>query len=431
MKVLVIGSGGREHALSWKLKESKLVTQVFAAPGSDGITSEGVISVDISASDHTGLIQFAKEQQIDLTIIGPEDPLVNGIVDLFQEENLAVFGPTKAAAVLEGSKQFAKEIMRKYDIPTAEYEVFNDVEKAKEYVKKQGAPIVVKADGLAAGKGVVVAETVQEALDALDQMMEDRSFGEAGSVVVIEECLRGEEVSLMAFVHEETVIPMVPAQDHKRAFDGDEGPNTGGMGAYSPVPHIDSKLIEEAESAILRPMAKAMVQEGVPFTGILYAGLMITEVGPKVIEFNVRFGDPETQVVLPRLKTDLMEVFLKVMQGEEFKLNWSEEACAGVVLASKGYPGKYQKDVGFQIPAETKSGQKWFHAGTKQNSGEWETNGGRVLLISTIGRDLNSAIGDTYELLNSNSWNGLFYRNDIGKRATSLSASLSNEDQEK
>ncbi|MDG5785939.1 phosphoribosylamine--glycine ligase [Evansella sp. AB-P1] len=421
MKVLVIGTGGREHALCWKLKESMEVDEVFAAPGSDGMAKDGITTVNIAEGDHDGLLHFAKENNIGMTIVGPEAPLVSGIVDVFQKEGLTIFGPTKGAAAIEGSKQYAKEIMRKYHIPTAEYEVFTDIDLAKAYVKKQGAPIVVKADGLAAGKGVFVAETEEAALDALDEIMGERTFGEAGASVVIEECLRGEELSLMAFVNGEVVVPMVPAQDHKRAFDGDTGPNTGGMGAYSPVPHIDSSLVQEAEKTILRPMAKAMVVEGVSFTGILYAGLMMTEDGPKVIEFNARFGDPETQVVLPRLQTDLLEVFQQVLNGNELKLSWSEKACAGVVLASEGYPGSYEKGTLMSIPEAADTDQKWFHAGTKKTDTGWVTNGGRVILLSTLGSDLELAFEKTYESLNKQEWNGLFYRSDIGKRALSLS----------
>jgi len=427
MKVLVIGGGGREHALCWKLQESKLVEEVFAAPGSDGMTADGIRSIGIAESDHGALIQFAKEEEIGLTIVGPEAPLVAGIVDAFQQEGLTVFGPSERAAAIEGSKQFAKELMKKYQIPTAKYEVFTNVELAKAYVREQGAPIVVKADGLAAGKGVIVAETVEEAVDALDEIMGERTFGDAGSVVVIEECLVGEELSLMAFVHGNTVVPMVPAQDHKRAYEGDTGPNTGGMGAYSPVPHIGDDLVKVAEEEILRPMARGMVLEGVSFTGILYAGLMMTVDGPKVIEFNARFGDPETQVVLPRLKTDLVEVFQEVMAGNELELEWSSEACAGVVLASEGYPGNYEKGTFFETSV-VGGGQKWFHAGTKKEDAAgskagWVTNGGRVILLSTLSVDLHTAFEETYQQLNGNEWNGLFYRKDIGRRALTLSDS--------
>lgn len=422
MKVLVIGSGGREHALCWKLQQSEKVREVFAAPGSDGMASDKVTIVDIPQTDHESLIHFAKEAKIDMTIVGPEEPLVNGIVDAFQKEGLAIFGPSKKAAMLEGSKQFAKELMKKYQIPTAAFATFSELEKAKQYVLEQGAPIVIKADGLAAGKGVVVAETVEEAIDALETIMAERTFGDAGNVVVIEECLRGEELSLMAFVHEEVVLPMVPVQDHKRAFDGDLGPNTGGMGAYSPVPHIEQKWIDEAIVNILHPMAKAMVEEGVPFTGILYAGLMITETGPKVIEFNARFGDPETQVVLPRLETDLIDVIFGVLDKKKLQLSWSEDACVGVVLASNGYPGNYEKGVVIDLPEDLEVGQKWFHAGLKKEGYKWATNGGRVVLLSSLDKNLASAMSKTYGYLNNHQWEGLFYRKDIGRRAVKESS---------
>lgn len=418
MKILVIGSGGREHALAWKFTQSKRVSEVIVAPGSDGINGmTGCRSVNVDMSDHSALVALAKKEQVALTIVGPEAPLVAGLVDDFQEAELKVFGPTKAAAEIEGSKYFAKQLMQKYHIPTAEFETFTDLAEAKQYVEKVGEPIVVKADGLAAGKGVVVAESVEEAIEALDQMMGERTFGDAGESVVIEECLRGEELSFMAFVHENTVVPMVTAQDHKRAFEGDTGPNTGGMGAYSPVPHLDGDWLKKAEMSILRPMAGAMMTEGVPFTGILYAGLMITEDGPKVIEFNARFGDPETQVVLPRLNTDLVDVIESVLDGVELELDWSDEACVGVVLASEGYPGSYDKGTAFQVPEVVNAEkQLWFHAGsvkdnTKKDS--WKTNGGRVLLLSTLAPTLKEALASTYNVLSQGSWNGLFYRKDI------------------
>ncbi|WP_416148745.1 phosphoribosylamine--glycine ligase [Salipaludibacillus sp. HK11] len=419
MKILIIGSGGREHVLAWKFAQSKRVKEVIVAPGSDGIDEEaGCRSAKIQEDDHQGLIALAKTEDVALTMVGPEAPLVAGLVDSFQEAGLTVFGPSKAAAKIEGSKQFAKDIMRKYQIPTAKYESFTDLDKAKAYVERVGAPIVVKADGLAAGKGVVVAETVEEALEALDDMIGGRKFGEAGASVVIEECLRGEELSYMAFVHGRTVVPMVTAQDHKRAFEGDTGPNTGGMGAYSPVPHLDGDWLKEADASVIRPMAEAMVEEGVPFTGILYGGLMITEDGPKVIEFNARFGDPEAQVILPRLKTDLLEVIEAVLADEEVKLDWTGNACVGVVLASAGYPGNYEKGTTFQLPlVDDSERQRWFHAGSKKNQKDsdaiWQTNGGRVLLLSTLAPTLSDALSETYNVLGKSSWDGLFYRKDI------------------
>ncbi|PYZ92238.1 phosphoribosylamine--glycine ligase [Salipaludibacillus keqinensis] len=420
MKVLIIGSGGREHALAWAFARSEQVTEVLVAPGSDAIDDEpGCRSVNVQENDHAGLISLAKNEAVDLTMVGPEAPLVAGLTDDFLGEGLSVFGPTKAAAQIEGSKQFAKDIMKKYEIPTAEFESFTDLDEAKAYVSRVGAPIVVKADGLAAGKGVVVAETVDEALDALDDMMAEKKFGDAGASVVIEECLRGEELSYMAFVHGRTVVPMVTAQDHKRAFEGDTGPNTGGMGAYSPVPHLDGAWLKEAEEKVLRPMAEAMVEEGVPFTGILYGGLMITENGPKVIEFNARFGDPETQVILPRLQSDLLDVITRVMNDEEVSLDWSEDACVGVVLASQGYPGSYNKGTKFDLPAVTDgSRQRWYHAGSKRQGDDWKTNGGRVCLLSTMAPTLGKALDETYEVLNRSSWDGLFYRKDIAHNLT-------------
>ncbi|SDO56251.1 phosphoribosylamine--glycine ligase [Alkalicoccus daliensis] len=420
MNILLVGGGGREHALAWKLADSDMVDEIIVAPGNDAIAQILECRVeDVAMDDHEGLVQLAKEEEVELAIIGPEAPLVAGLSDKLNEAGIRVFGPSKAAAQLEGSKQFAKDIMKKYQIPTAAFESFTDKEKAIAYVKQQGAPIVIKADGLAAGKGVTVAETEAEALEAVEQMMEEKAFGEAGSSVVIEECLVGEELSFMAFVHGTTVVPMVTAQDHKRAFDGDKGPNTGGMGAYSPVPHLDGEWEKKAEEEILRPMAEAMVKEGNPFTGILYAGLMITEEGPKVIEFNTRFGDPEAQVILPRLKSDLVGVLLDVLDGKEVTLDWSENACAGVVLASEGYPGSYEKGVPFTLPmTRSEETQQFFHAGSKVNSEQvgWKTNGGRVFLLSTQAPTLEEAFDMTYQVLNQKSWDGLFYRSDIGHR---------------
>lgn len=418
MKVLVVGGGGREHVLAWKFAQSARVTEVLVVPGSDGIDDEpGCRSVAVREDDHEELIALAKKEGVTLTMVGPEAPLVAGLVDAFQEAGLTVFGPRKAAAEIEGSKQFAKDMMEKYSIPTATYKSFTNLVDAKAYVKLVGTPIVVKADGLAAGKGVVVAETESEAFAALDEMMIAKKFGDAGASVIIEECLRGEELSFMAFVHGTTVVPMVTAQDHKRAFEGDTGPNTGGMGAYSPVPHLDGDWLKQAEETVLRPMAEAMVAEGVPFTGILYGGLMITEDGPKVIEFNARFGDPEAQVILPRLKSDLVDVIMGVLDGEEVVLEWSNQACVGVVLASAGYPGNYEKGSVFHLPEVADSeNQRWFHAGSvkdQESNGAWKTNGGRVLLLSTLAPTLGEALDETYEVLRRSSWDGLFYRKDI------------------
>src|SRR3954451_5819444 len=342
MNVLVIGRGGREHAICRKVNESPKVEKVFVAPGNDGMVDVAEL-IQIDESNQDKLIEFALANQVGLTIIGPEVPLLGGLADRFEEAGLKVFGPKQKAAEIEGSKSFAKELMRKYQIPTAEYAVFTEYEPAVAYVKEKGAPIVIKADGLAAGKGVTVALTLDEALESLKDMMVDEKFGAASATVVIEEFLSGEEFSLMAFVNGEIVIPLEIAQDHKRAYDGYQGPNTGGMGAYSPVPQIGEDTVATAVETVLIPAAKAMVQEGRSFCGILYAGLIKTAAGPKVIEFNARLGDPETQVILPRLESDLVQVILALLNGERPELEWDPQAMVGVVVAAKGYPGVYEK----------------------------------------------------------------------------------------
>ncbi|QOY37835.1 phosphoribosylamine--glycine ligase [Anaerobacillus isosaccharinicus] len=416
MKVLVIGSGGREHAIAWKCAQSKKVEQVFVAPGNDGMVDVAKL-VPISEGDNAELILFAKQEKIDLTIVGPEVPLLNGLVNDFQNNGLLVFGPRKEAALIEGSKSFAKEIMKKYQIPTGFFETFTTFEEAKAYVQEKGAPIVIKADGLAAGKGVVVAMTEEEAIAALDQMLQKGAFGDAGKKVVIEEYLAGEELSLMAFVNDEVVVPMVGAQDHKRVFDGDEGPNTGGMGAYSPVPQFSQRDVEEAVEKVLVPMAKAMKQEGRTFTGILYAGLMMTATGAKVIEFNARFGDPETQVVLPRLENDLVDVLLELLKGENVELTWSSNAVVGVVLASKGYPGSYEKGKKFSGLEDVTDRTLIFHAGSKKENGDFVTNGGRVLLLAHEAKSLLEAQKAVYSEIVKIKSEALFYRTDIGSKA--------------
>ncbi|PTL39203.1 phosphoribosylamine--glycine ligase [Alkalicoccus saliphilus] len=420
MNILVVGGGGREHALAWKLAQSDHITEVIIAPGSDAAAQMMDCRVEeIQADDHEGLVQLALEEEIELAVIGPEQPLTEGLADKMKEAGIPVFGPSKAAARLEGSKQFAKELMQKYGIPTAASGYFTNLEEAKEYVREQGTPIVIKADGLAAGKGVTVAADEEEAFKALELILSEEAFGEAGSSVVIEECLTGEEVSYMALVNGNTVVPLLPAQDHKRAFEGDKGPNTGGMGAYSPVPHIDEEILRRAEEEILWPAAEAMVKEGTPFTGVLYAGLMITEDGPKVIEFNARFGDPEAQVVLPLMESDLVDVLLQVLDGKTPDIKWSGESCAGVVVASEGYPGSYEKGIPFTMPmTRSDEKQQFFHAGTKVNSEKvgWLTTGGRVMLLSSQAPTLEEALRMTYEVLDSKEWDGLFYRKDIGHR---------------
>jgi phosphoribosylamine---glycine ligase len=427
MNVLVIGRGGREHALCDALQKSQSIKKVYCAPGNAGI-AQMVDTVNIDEADFKGLIEFAKENNIDMTVVGPEVPLFEGIVDEFTSSGLRVFGPDKQAAVIEGSKSFAKELMKKNSIPTAAYETFTDFESAKEYVLKMGAPIVIKADGLAAGKGVVVAMTVDEALTALEEMLVEAKFGEASAKVVIEEFLEGEEFSLMAFVDGDKVYPMEAAQDHKRAFDGDQGPNTGGMGAYSPVPHISGAVISEAVQTILIPTAAAMHSEGRSFKGVLYAGLILTAQGPKVIEFNARFGDPETQVVLPRLQSDLGEVFFNICEGREVSLEWDQRGVAGVVLAAEGYPGSYKKAVpigGLEIMQED---TLVYHAGTVlEDSGRLVSSGGRVMLVASRQEELEEALGQVYSEIDKLDIKGLFYRKDIGRRAIERASSVLSE----
>ncbi|PJW20381.1 phosphoribosylamine--glycine ligase [Geobacillus thermodenitrificans] len=416
MNILVVGRGGREHAIAWKVAQSPLAGKLYAAPGNPGI-GEVAELVNIDELDIDALVQFAKQNAIDLTIVGPEAPLAAGIADRFMAEGLRIFGPNQAAALIEGSKAFAKELMKTYGIPTAEHATFSSYEEAKAYIEEKGAPIVIKADGLAAGKGVTVAQTVEEALAAAKAALVDGQFGTAGSQVVIEEYLEGEEFSFMAFVNGEKVYPLAIAQDHKRAYDGDEGPNTGGMGAYSPVPQISADMVQRALETILRPTAKALASEGRPFTGVLYAGLIATAEGPKVIEFNARFGDPEAQVVLPRLKTDLLEAILAVMEGKELELEWTNEAVLGVVLAAKGYPGAYERGVAIRGFDRLAPDALLFHAGTKREGGTLYTNGGRVLLLAAKGGTLAEAKEKAYQQLAAIECDGLFYRRDIGRRA--------------
>lgn len=416
MNILVIGSGGREHAIAQQFIDSPSVENVFVAPGNDGM-SGGIQIVSIEALAFEELATFAKENKIDLTFVGPEQPLAAGIVDYFEAEGLRIFGPTKAAAQIEGSKAFAKEIMDKYNIPTAAFETFTEVDKAKEYIEKLGAPIVVKADGLAAGKGVVVAMTVNEANKAVEDMIGNQLYGESSSRVVIEEYLDGEEFSFMSFVHKGQIHPMVIAQDHKRAYDGDKGPNTGGMGAYSPVPQISSDIVDIAYETVVVPTVKAMTAEGIPFTGILYAGLILTSEGPKVIEFNARFGDPETQVVLPRMTSDFGEFMIALMNENPFELSWSNEGMLGVVIASEGYPTDVKK--GAKLPnlgTLTDTGLFVFHAGTKADDKDFIANGGRVILVAARESSIKKAQQKVYSGLTKLEWDGLFYRKDIGWR---------------
>jgi len=413
-KVLIIGSGGREHALAWKFAQSEQVEKIFVAPGNPGISEiENCECVDIAMSDFAALAEFAKTEEITLTVVGPEVPLVGGIVDYFEKENLSVFGPRANAAIIEGSKSFAKELMKKYKIPTASYKVFTSFADASKYIHARRPPFVLKADGLAAGKGVVIAESHEEADSVLAEMLQNKRFGAAGNTVVIEEFLAGTEFSYMAFVNGENVYPMVIAKDHKRAFDGDKGPNTGGMGAYSPVPQISREIIEQARTEILLPTAKAMVEEGRPFTGILYAGLIATKAEAKVIEFNARFGDPETEVVLPRLENDLFSVLTDILAGKDPELKWSDENVLGIILASKGYPHEYKN--GFAITGLDKLEDETlvFHCGTSKNETHFETKGGRVLFAARKAETLDAARRVLYKDVKNIKCENLFYRTDI------------------
>lgn len=414
MNVLVVGRGGREHSIIMQLEKSEKVTKLYAAPGNNGMAQHATC-VPIDEMDIDALVEFAKEANISLTVVGPENPLNAGIANRFTAEGLAVFAPTKEAALLEGSKSFAKGIMKKYNIPTADYATFTDPVEAKQYIEQKGAPIVIKADGLAEGKGVVVAETQEDALNAIDDMMIEKRFASAGSTIVIEEFLAGREFSLMAFVHENNVFPMMPARDHKRAYDGDAGPNTGGMGAFAPVPDVDAVTLHFATEEILQKAADGLVKEGRPFTGILYAGLIQTNEGPKVIEFNTRFGDPETQVVLPLLENDLVQVMEDVMNGRDPQLSWKDKACLGVVVASLGYPRAYEK--GALLPPLLADNSCFIvQAGTKHMEEGIVSNGGRVLLVGAVGQDLQEASGLVYDHLKIyDDYPAFFYRKDIGK----------------
>ena len=418
MKVCVIGNGGREHALAWRLSISPSVTKVYAIPGSAAMSDcAELVGIDWQQSDH--LINFLKDNQVDLVVVGPEAPLVAGLADVLNKAGIPVFGPSKAAAQLEGSKVFAKDLMKKYNIPTAAYGVFHKVDEAKEFIAQTGAPIVVKADGLAAGKGVVVAMTIDEANAAVEDMLSGNRFGEAGSTVVIEEFMEGEEASLLAFVDGKTVVPMIASQDHKRIFDGDKGPNTGGMGTYAPAPVLTDALRDEAMKTILEPMVGAMQKEGMPYVGCLYAGLMITAEGPKVVEFNARFGDPETQVVLPLLDSDLGQIMMACATGNltAHMVKWKDSSAACVILASKGYPETSSK--GDVIHGDIKQHDTTiiFHSGTKLVGEEYVTNGGRVLGIVGLGKDLRTALNRAYGRIEHIDFEGMQYRTDIGAKA--------------
>lgn len=419
VQVLVIGGGGREHALAWKASQSASVEKVYCVPGNPGIAQIAECA-KLDISDNEALVSFAQEHKIDLTIVGPEVPLANGIVDAFRSQGLAIFGPTQAAAQIEGSKSFAKDLMKKYHIPTAKFEVFTEAEAAKAYIVEQGAPIVIKADGLAAGKGVVVAVTLDEALEAVDMMMCDNAFGNAGAQVVIEEFLSGEEASILTFCDGTTIVPMISSQDHKRAYDNDEGPNTGGMGTYAPAPVVTADILARVQKEILEPTVAAMKAEGMPYTGCLYAGLMITEDGPKVIEFNARFGDPETQVVLPLLDSDMVEVMMACVNGNlaDLDIQWKNDAAVCVVMAAGGYPQSYNKgDVITGLDTAAQQGAIVFHAGTAKDGDNIVTNGGRVLGVTALGSDIQQAVDNAYRAVKAIHFDNVHYRNDIAYRA--------------
>lgn len=421
MKVLVIGGGGREHSLIWKIAQSPEVSKIFCASGNPGI-SELAECINITADQTSLLCEFAVKEDIGLTVVGPEAPLVDGIVDVFSKHNLKVFGPDQKAAILEDSKVFSKLLLRKHGIPTADFKCFDDHSQARHYVLSRGAPIVVKADGLSKGKGVFVCKTTEDALLAIDSIMKDRVFGNAGDQVVIEECLIGEEVSLLAFTDGRTIVPMESSQDHKTVYDGDEGPNTGGMGAYSPVPIMTSELYRVIEKDILVPTVHAMNKEERPYKGVIYIGLMITSAGPMVLEFNVRFGDPEAQVILTRMKSDIVPIMLATISGDldNVDLEWFPQASVCVVMASGGYPGQF--DNGKEIKGldllKNQEGISVFHAGTKSENEKIVTNGGRVLNVVACGRDIKEAQEKVYEAVSKISFDGAHYRRDIADKAT-------------
>jgi len=426
MRILVIGSGGREHALCWKIAKSKLCDKLYCAPGNGGI-SETAELVDIKADDIKGLLNFAVEKKIGLTVVGPEAALSEGIVDKFESEGLKIFGPSKSCALIEGSKVFSKELMKKLGIPTADFEVFGNAGEALKYIDGKEAPLVVKADGLCAGKGVLICRTIASARDAVNEMMVKRSFGDAANKIIIEECLEGEEASIMVVSDGKNVVPLASSQDYKRVFDGDRGPNTGGMGAYSPAAVVTGTVFKEIMDEIISPIIKEMAREGKPYKGVLYAGIMLTKEGPKALEFNARFGDPETQVIMPRLKSDLVDLMIRSIEGrpENYSLDWDPRPCVSVVAASGGYPGNYEKGIEIKGLDSVKAMKDViiFHAGTKSGrratdgSGAFLTNGGRVLNVTALGSDIKDAVNNCYNALGRISFDRMHYRRDIGYRA--------------
>ncbi len=427
MNVLVIGNGGREHALAWKAAQSERVESVYVAPGNAGTAREPRLeNVDIGADDLVALADFAANNDVGLTIVGPEVPLVAGVVDYFQARDLPIFGPSQASAQLEGSKSFSKDFLARHNIPTAAYQTFNDIDAAIAYINKMGAPIVVKADGLAAGKGVIVATSVDEATDAVRDMLAGNAFGEAGHRVVIEEFLQGEEASFIVMADGQHILPLATSQDHKARDEGDKGPNTGGMGAYSPAPVVTANMHERIMQEVIRPTVEGMAAEGHPYTGFLYAGIMIAPDGtPKVLEFNCRFGDPETQPIMLRLRSDLVELCLAALDKRLDQVNakWDERAALGVVLAAGGYPGSYHSgDVIHGLPDDEVADNKVFHAGSGEKDGTIVTAGGRVLCAVALGKNVTEAQANAYALVNKISWDGMYYRRDIGYRAVEREA---------
>jgi phosphoribosylamine--glycine ligase len=426
VKILVVGSGGREHALCWKIAQSPKCKKLYCAPGNGGI-AEVAQCVDIKTEDIEGLLKFAKENRIDLTVVGPEVPLVAGIVDRFEKEKLRIFGPKKECALLEGSKVFSKELMKRSGVPTADFRVFDSYEAAIKYLESVKPPVVVKADGLCAGKGVVVCKTISEAKEAVKQMMVDKIFKDAAKKIIIEECLIGEEASIIVISDGKNVTSLASSQDHKRVFDSDKGPNTGGMGAYSPAPVVTDKLFKEIIDNVMLPVIKQMAKDGKPFKGALYAGIMITKDGPKVLEFNTRFGDPETQAIIPRLKGDLVEALERSIDGklEGYQMQWDQRSCVSVVLASGGYPGDYEKGIeikGLEFARSLKD-VVVFHAGTKagrrakDGNSTFITSGGRVLNVTALGNDTKDAINNCYNAVGKIRFDRMHYRRDIGLKA--------------
>ena len=430
MKVLVVGSGGREHALIWKLSQSPEVRAIFCAPGNGGI-SELAEPVEIGPEDMEALAEFAETKDVDLTIVGPEGPLAKGIVDVFEKRGLRIFGPGKAAARLESSKAFAKTIMKKYHVPTGQFAVFDDAQAARAYVRQVGAPIVVKADGLCGGKGTIVASTLSEALGAIDLLMEDRIFKQAGERIVVEERLQGEEASIIVLTDGTTAVPLLTSQDHKRLLDQDKGPNTGGMGAYAPAPVVTDAAAQQIMTQVIHPTLKGLANEGILFRGVLYAGLMMTPEGPKVLEFNVRFGDPELQAILPLLNSDLVSLLDDTVEGRlsADHCEWQEGSCVCVVLASTGYPGEYQigKEINGLEKLKGREGVAVFHAGTKREKNRCVTWGGRVLNVVATAPDIESAVKKVYRAIDEISYEGMAYRKDIAWRAIKKPVSRSSE----